>query len=259
MNNNSDNSDILFKDHNICILKPESRRGILVFHVSKSSTICSEGLYSYNELLNQKPGLGLQPKEHMFPEHSDIIYFRAPYNSETTSFQSLYPDISFIKDSYYVLIRIDPDNTYVYNQEGRVYSNYEEYKSSKISMTEYFKIIKINKLIKPEYQKAIYGNTISFKKILMRNHTNKVGTFKKYLPTERMGEILAKRPHIPNEWFYYCGKINNISDIPDTYKQPQNGEPNTYKQSQNGGKSTLSKKYKKHKSYKKQKTHKRIK
>lgn len=234
------NLDILFQDEDICILKPDSQRGILVIHSTKNADICNDGLYSYNELLNRKPELGLERKKSMFPGHSDIIYFRAPYNNDITSIDSLYPGFYFDENNYYILIRIDPDKTYIYNQEGRVYNNYDNYKSSRISFTDYFKIIESNKLIKPKYPISIYGNTISFRKQLLGSGSDMVGTFKKYLPTERMGEILAKIPHIPQKWFYYCGKLKNFSEI-------QQQKPNL----QNGGKKKkANKKHKIKKTYK---------
>lgn len=206
---NNNKSDILFQDDDVCILKPTSNRGILVIHATnnKATTVCEDGLYSKNELMIRKPELGLTKSDSMFPFHSDIIYFRAPYSSDTTNFSTLYPNFYFIEDQYYVFIRIDPEQTYVYNQEGRVYSTYEKYKKSRISMNDYFKIITENKKIIAKYPEVLYGNTISFEKKKLNSNRGKfLNTFEIYLPTERMGEILVKIPHIPKEWFYYCGK-----------------------------------------------------
>jgi hypothetical protein len=245
---NNNKSDILFEDENVCILDPTSKRGILIIHQSNAN-VCEEGLYSKNKLFEIKHELAtkLHSPKNMFPGHFDTIYFRAPYTSDTTNFNTLYPNYSFNENNYYVLIRIDPYKTYVYNQEGRDYSTYDKYIKSKTNMIDYFDIITKNKGIIAKYPKALFGNTISFaKKINNNKRGNEIGTFKKYLPTERMGEILVIIEHIPKEWFYYCGKgkINQSQLDNRVFRFPPN------LQILNGGKQKLKtnkkKKLKKH-------------
>jgi len=153
----SANSDVLFQDENVCILNPSSKRGILVFTISDSWNICDEGLYSHNELRKVHPELGLKNRNHIDPTHNDLIFFRAPYNSDVSTFESSYDGISpaemlgtYIKEAIAV-IRIDPDKTFVFSSEIRAIGHsvrtipksklLEDLEQSRIPMTKYLKII----------------------------------------------------------------------------------------------------------------------
>ena len=203
-------SDILYEDNDVCILKPDSDRGIIIFTAGKSENMCEEGLLSYNELRKRHPELGLKDRDHIVkdPNHDNLIFFRAPYHKDTSSFESSYDGKSpekFVSAGQKVLvtIRIDPEKTFVYSSETRALGTYQNLLNSRKPLLEYLDIIDSH----PKnivYPNKLCGNIINYtKKIFPSNHTC-MYPFKDYLPIERMAEVIVNIPYIPKEWFVGC-------------------------------------------------------
>jgi hypothetical protein len=121
--------DIIYEDENVCILDPDSPRGVPVFHRSRSYSICTDKLYSYNGLRAAHPELGLtnRSRQQYDPEHYNYIFFRAPYyHSESNTFEEYFgktPEdtVNEIKNKPQALavIRVDPEKTYIYFSQAR--------------------------------------------------------------------------------------------------------------------------------------------
>jgi hypothetical protein len=205
-------SDIIFQDENVCILEPTSPRGIIIFTISKSWNICKEGLLSYNELRKRYPELGLinRSRSHVDPEHNNLIFFRAPYNSDTSTFESSYdgkPPQSmlgkFSKEAL-AIIRIDPEKTFVFSSETRAKGTYSDLLKSRIPMIDYLTRIKGHKDKFVKYPGKICSNIITYEKNIVSQHFECKYPLEEYLPIERMAEVVVKLPHIPPEWFVGC-------------------------------------------------------
>ena len=147
-------SDILFQSDLVTILKPGSKRGILVWHkfydTLTKKKIKKYGLKSAKRLKEDNIDFG-RVAEHPY------IFFRAPfhnpnkinYRNYKTEIKSLYGNI--LKDKYYnkiAIIRVDPDKTYVFSSEIRAFhcgeKQLQEINRSKKTLTEYLKIIHSN-------------------------------------------------------------------------------------------------------------------
>lgn len=218
MDNIDKNSYILFKDKDVCILKPDTPYGILVFtKVDANKDICSqrEGLYSYNELMKVKPELNLKSRAnaHIDKEHDNLIFFRAPYNSDISSFEASYGynpaelGKSFSKDSKscIAVLRVDPEQTFVYSSEIRALGTYNNLLASRIPLKNYLTIIENNINIAIEdYPQKLRANLITYKKECVNANVKSKYPFFDYFPIERNTEIVVNIPHIPHEWLVEC-------------------------------------------------------
>jgi len=221
-------SDILFQNDDVCVLKPDSPRGILIFsrvrlNKSKYKTdeefekarhnICSEGLYSHNELRTQKPELGLTPRA-THDDHDNLIFFRAPFTPDITTFESAYEcsapsDLNFENETHIitVLLRIDPERTFVYSSEIRAVKP-ESIKGSRKPMMEYLAQIAKNKQIqRPKINPFNYkmvANLLTYEQSYRLNSVKSVFPYKEYFPINRNTEVVIKIPHIPGDWLHSC-------------------------------------------------------
>jgi hypothetical protein len=204
----SSKSDILYRDSDICILRPDSKRGIEVFTISGSHKICTEGLLSYNELRRRHPEYGLTSRkgEHKNANHDNLIFFRAPYNSDIRSFESSYDGKSpadIIKDSTketaIATIRVDPDRSFVYYSEARVVGTVDDIRNSRLLMKDYIeKAIPFIKGWGINPLRYIYTGSNKLSDKLLEysgNHGEHI---------TRFFELVAHIPHIPPEWFVTC-------------------------------------------------------
>ena len=220
------NDNILFQNEDVCILNPMSKKGILIFTKSPSKNICSEGLYSYNKLIDVHPELQLKHRAYN-NDHDDLIFFRAPYNYNVTSFKSSYDldPVEFINDreiknGSLSIIRIDPEKTYVYSSLARdYYSEERDYyhddkniiKNTRIPFNEYLRILKQNSYIikqKGKYDKPV-TDILSYEKKLFPINTQLTLPWIDYFPIERNSEVVVKLPHIPPNWIVECYSIND--------------------------------------------------
>ena len=189
-------SDILFQDADVCILDPKSERGILVFTDSfgKGKGICSEGLFSYNELRKRHPELGLMERVMPHADHNDLIFFRAPYNNDVSTFKSSYDKTPEEMGPGITVIRIDPEKTFVYLSEARAEGSVaDDLAKTRTSMKDYFGTIL--PLIKGGMTYYIFPGLSKFLKSDLKEYEGIVNRF---------FEVVVKLPHIPPEWFVYC-------------------------------------------------------
>lgn len=218
---NNKNSYILYEDNDVCILKPDAPYGILIFTQTTTKDVCSEGLYSYNELMKVKPELGLKSQENALlpPNHNNLIFFRAPYNSDISSFESTYggnpSSLIFKKNAVIATLRIDPDKTFVYSSELRiVMGDYEEPEfqaliQSRVPLKKYLKTIEENKMVKYREGKKIRTNLINYEKQLINEDIDSEFPYIDNFPIERNTEIVVNLPHIPHTWLVGCFHNDN--------------------------------------------------
>jgi hypothetical protein len=199
-------SDILFKNDDICILKPESPRGILVFTRAKSENVCTEGILSYNELKLRHPELNLGERYHNDPAHNDLIFFRAPYNTDTSTFESSYDGIPAKEtidkwSPVIALIRIDPDNSFVYLSEARSNGSYNDVLNSRMPMRKYLdQVLPFIKSTPKNPLTFVYYKKLSAS---LYKSLEEHGSF-----VNRFFEVVAKIPNIPREWLVSCDVYN---------------------------------------------------
>ena len=192
---NQSPSDIVFEDKDICILKPDSDRGIIIYHrfpKELTDTIAMQGLR-----LHAANASGARSVDHTY------IFFRAPgaachecgshatLNDINTNYpKKLQMPASDQTDAYFC-IRIDPTKTFVYSSECRVnYYGTEMWKNSRLSLQDYLNVIMENLPIKSNKY-----HVFSYRKV---NPSCKGDMFTD-CPPEFNAEILA-RCDIPPAW-----------------------------------------------------------
>lgn len=123
-------TDVVYQDDNICILKPTSTRGIVVrTHIPANlcAQIWSDGLKSAKKMYNDK---GIVPRVGFL---WDNVFFRAPfhelnYDGPTDedlldpiydhNYEQAYDAYDKAPDTQnFIYIRIDPDHSFVYSSE----------------------------------------------------------------------------------------------------------------------------------------------
>lgn len=212
-------SDILFKDKDVCILKPDVKKGILVFtHYTQPKgmqSLCEAGLKTGVKLKEEGVDFG-RTMIH------DYIFFRAPYLYGPIDYTSIETEIEssfgsgMSEISSLVWIRIDPEKSKVYSSEIRAEFNpkvkyrspeflrlkEEEVGRSRKSMNEYLQILEENEKamdkIKPD-EKPAYHLFSSRVNIIKKNYSLDY-PFNKY-NINRQSEVLVRRPHLTNECF----------------------------------------------------------
>jgi hypothetical protein len=205
---NCEGEDILFQDDDVCILKPNVKRGILVAsrHDKKYlKDIFVNGLRSGQQLKKDEVEYG-RSTAHPY------IFFRAPFYSREINYDSINTEIiSSFGDTYtrdqksvFMFIRVDPDRTYVYSSELRVkyYGEESMVRNSRKTLSEYLAIIKQNetmeKLITSE-TKVLYDLFSSKAKIF-----SKMATYSDAYcdcPINRNSEILVRMPYMSMKYF----------------------------------------------------------
>jgi hypothetical protein len=225
-------NDILFKNEDVCILTPSSTRGVIIFtnvtarFGGDPKNVCEDGLFSYNELSRKYPEYKLQYRKEINETHNDLIFFRAPYNSDVSTFKSSYGKnvkdmLSNFLPQTIVTIRVDPNETYVYSSEIRAKGRLTDLKRSRILMTEYLEKIKNIPKDYIKNGKDMYSNIITYKKIYkntlphrkQRNNWIEIDRSELTYPEimhfniEKNTEVVVKLPNIPPSWFVDC--INN--------------------------------------------------
>ena len=136
--------DILYQDDDVCILKPDVKKGILIFSVVYDKSIFEDGLKTGKQLKKE----GIDFGRSMIHNYS---FFRAP-----TFLRPTENSCSSLK----VWIRVDPKQTFVYSSEIRAkfsprfafgtpeYLNSleQEVRKSRKPMIEYLQILEDNSL-----------------------------------------------------------------------------------------------------------------
>ena len=147
--------DIMYQDNDVTILHPKSDRGIIIWtnYVQPDSSpyIYETGLKTGEQL--HKEGI-----EFGRAVYHPYIFFRAPYRkpdkATPNNVESYYDEDLFNSSKNKIFIRVDPDKTYTYSSEIRVYMPSTRYHStvynnhltqSRKTLTEYLDIITENK------------------------------------------------------------------------------------------------------------------
>jgi len=208
-------SDIMYQDDLVCILKPEVKKGIIVWthfkQPAEMDSLCKLGLKTGKQLQSEGIYFG-RSKIHPY------IFFRAPYYSKDIDYTSVETEIissygeNQIGTEPRVFIRVDPDRTFVFSSEIRII-NPNDIKKSKKSMSNYLKIInenaKIYETLIPltKTQKQPVYNLFSSKIIPLSYHGiyyNKLEYPLNNYPIERNSEILVSIPHLTPNYFVLC-------------------------------------------------------
>jgi hypothetical protein len=205
-------SDVIYEDKDVCILQPNSSRGILLYHASTHTNICSEGLLTYNEVRKRHPELKMRDRKATdINKNNDVIKFRAPFTNDLTNFQTTYGSdprqlMGTDKPEVIVIIRVDPDKTFVYSSEARSHGDDETLIKSRLPLRTYLKRITGKMQMKVDYPNEMCGNILTYETKVV--HTDDICHYPwiKYLPIERNAEVIIDRPHIPTNWFVACHK-----------------------------------------------------
>jgi hypothetical protein len=215
-------SDIMYKDDFVCILKPNVKKGIIVWSIYTQppdmDSLCELGLKTGKKLEEEKVQFG-RTKIHPY------IFFRAPYYSRDIDYTSIETEI---KSSYgeegikkgRVFIRVNPDETFVFSSELRVVKPDDIYKSKK-TLSKYLQIIKNNSII---YNSDTYKNSPNITKgqlvyhlissmlisvpatphLDMRRNHYSTKCMHSIEPIQKNSEILVKLPHLTPNYFVLC-------------------------------------------------------
>jgi|LakMenE18May11ns_1017448.scaffolds.fasta_scaffold9728730_2 hypothetical protein len=174
--------DILYQDYDVCILKPDVKKGVLIFSVVYDKSIFEDGLKTGKQLKEE----GIDFGRSMIHNYS---FFRAPTSEIETFFE---PHVNSLCSSLKVWIRVDPKQTFVYSSEIRAkfsprfafgtpeYLNAleQEVIKSRKPMIEYFRILQDNSHVIVNNDKPWY-NLFSSRVQMFPN------TFKPQYPWDR--------------------------------------------------------------------------
>lgn len=211
--------DILFEDEDVCILRPELKKGILIFHrfynsvnLNSGDIICKEGLKSGKQLNNEDIKFGRNI-------YHPYIFFRAPYYNNNINYDSVEKEIESLYGSDFdktstSFIRVDPDKTFVYSSEIRSGTQPERIYESRKSMREYLRILTHNleyqnsNPINPSKHKWLYNLISSEVKNTPYDINYKKNELLPFpLSDENINttsEVLVRMRHIPIDYFVRC-------------------------------------------------------
>ena len=233
-------SDIMYEDDLVCILKPEVKKGIIIWtHFTQpagTDSLCNLGLKAGNQLQIEGIDFG-RSKIHPY------IFFRAPFYSRDIDYTSVETEI---RSSYgegqigtepRIFIRVDPDRTFVFSSEIRakipaVYFHTSDghlITKTELSSThsKFFMPLTderyselYNKYYNDEINKS--KKTLSEYLVIIKENELRPGlrtydlhTSRKVLidsseypynqyPIERSSEILVSKPHLTPDYFVLC-------------------------------------------------------
>jgi hypothetical protein len=202
--------DIMYIDSLVCILKPEVKKGIIIYsnfnQPQGTDSLKNLGLKTGKKLQEEGIDFG-RTKIHPY------IFFRAPnysnnidYTTVETEIASSYGKLTDIATK--VFIRVDPNRTYTFSSEIRVHyydNNYDITEnfvnSSKKSLSDYLKIINDNKQIINNVnhinEQILYNLFTSEAMIFSNKYRYNKKHFNKFLTRE----ILVSIPHLTSNYF----------------------------------------------------------
>ncbi len=211
-------SDIKYQDDLVCILKPNVKKGILIFHRCNQDMI---DLFSNIKSFGLKTGDKLKSENIDFGKsiYHPYIFFRAPYYPNKINYRTIDSEInsSFGKlneNELYFFIRVDPDKTFVFSSEIRVkyyiphrmdsfeYTNLmeKELSKSKKTLSNYLSIIKENNKLEDEFEKMSVYNLYNYKKSLRYINYDVKYPYIDY-DVSKNSEVLVKIPHLTPDYF----------------------------------------------------------
>jgi len=208
----------MYQDDLVCILKPEVKKGIIVFsrftQPPEMDSLCTEGLKTGAKLRNEGINFGRKI-------YHPYIFFRAPYYSRPIDYSSIETEISSsygeqVDMSSRVYIRVDPDRTFVFSSEIRNYFRHRAWygkvdqviKNSKKTLSKYLTIIKNNEKIeqiaKSNQNKKIWYDLFTSKAELRPKIEHLENTIFDNHAIYRNSEILVSIPHLTSDFFVLC-------------------------------------------------------
>jgi hypothetical protein len=221
--------DIMYQDADVCILRPEVKKGVLVFtHYTQppGTPLCLAGLKTGEQLRSE----GIEFGRSVYHPY---IFFRAPYfanpidyTSVDTEIRSSFGDVENLPSK--IWIRVDPEQTFVYSSEIRAERNFRfvpsvvlaEVEKSRKRMSEYFRIIGENASMKVlRGQMALYDMYTSRKSVIastaeptkyhrsLRLDRLLLGGYEYPLspyPIHQQSEVLVRVPHLTPDYFVKC-------------------------------------------------------
>lgn len=233
-------SDVMYQDDNVCVLKPEVKKGIIICSHYKqppnADSLCNLGLKTGKKLQEEGVDFG-RTKIH------PVIFFRAPYCARVINFTSVKTEISSsygeeqIEKPQRVYIRVDPNKTFVFSSEIRARIPFPAFHINdghlvtgrELDSTHYrflmhrtderhkelynkYYINEINKSRKllSAYLDIIRSNELKSElKIYNLYSSEKVERIRVEYPfdnspIERNSEILVSIPHLTRDYFVFC-------------------------------------------------------
>jgi hypothetical protein len=206
-------SDIMYQDELVCILKPHIKKGIVVWsnytQPPNTTSLCIEGLKT-GKLLHEE---GVEFGRVI---HHPFIFFRAPYYSRQVYYSTLETEImssyGMIGENK-VFIRVDPTRTSVFSSEIRDlhkrpmwYGKIDTIiQNSKKTLSDYLDIIRKNCFIEKNvdtHHKICY-NLFSSEAVVFPKSVRTREMFDDY-PINRCSEILVSIPHLTPNYFVLC-------------------------------------------------------
>lgn len=208
-------SDIMYEDELVRILRPDFKKGIIVWthftQPAEMDSLCELGLKTGKQLQREGIDFG-RSKIHPY------MFFRAPYYSRDIDYTSVETEINSsygegqIGGESRVFIRVDPDNTFVFSSEIRAL-NPKDIEKSKKTLSEYLRIIYMNSTI----YNTLFSMSITKKQPTYHLFSSQLIPIKnngieftksKYplidIPIERNSEILVSIPHLTPDYFVLC-------------------------------------------------------
>lgn len=233
--------DILFQDHDVCILNPDVKKGVLIFteykQLADMTPLCKAGLKTAAQLNSEGVDFG---RIMIY----DYIFFRAPYLSDAIDYTSIDTEI---RSSFgateseipsRVWIRIDPDKSYVYSSEirARFSHNFKSMSPENVSameseviksrktMNDYLQILDTNKIElqnTPPGEKLLYDlfTSRAVERVLIAGMEKsyedlavfgeKESDYSSRYPLvsfniNRSSEVLVRVPHLTPNYFVKC-------------------------------------------------------
>jgi len=200
--------DIMYMDSLVCILKPEVKKGILIF----TNYVQPQGMDSLYKL-------GLKSGKKLHDEGIDFgrtkihpyIFFRPPvyanvidYTTVQSEIVSSYGTEQDTDTTKFVFVRVDPNRTFTFSSELRVkyWNDQKQLNKSKKTLSDYLKIINANK--------TTIANVQGDQQILYNLFTSRATLFPKSYnldkdwdesPINRNSEILVEIPHLTPNYF----------------------------------------------------------
>jgi hypothetical protein len=206
-------SDIMYQDDLVCILKPDVKKGILVWsHYTQPpemDSLCNLGLKTGQQLQSEGVEFG---RTTIHP----YIFFRAPYYSRDINYTSVETEITSsygqVQLNSKVFIRVDPNRTFVFSSELRA-KNPRDINKSKKLMLYYLEIIarnaEIYKTLSPIYATKKTPAYNLYSSVLTPIPNDGISPpiipypFDE-APIERNSEILVSIPHLTPDFFVLC-------------------------------------------------------
>ncbi len=203
--------DIMHIDSSVCILKPEVKKGIIIY----SAYVQPPGMDSlYN--------LGLKSGKKLFEEGIDFnrtkihpyIFFKAPFYANAIDYTTVNTEIASSYGKEYtdtrkrVFIRVDPKRTFTFSSEIRVkhFDNPQPFlNGSRKSLSDYLNIINNNQTTIKNVQcdQQILYNLYSSEAKLFPKTWSPNPLIWDINPINRNSEILVSIPHLTSNYFVH--------------------------------------------------------